>query len=151
MDHYLTLERLEALKNELQELKTVKRIEVSERLKKAKELGDLSENAEYTEAREEQARVETRIVELEDMVRHASLIKKEDQHQKVKIGSTVKVSKEGKEFDFRIVGSNETRPERGLISNESPLGKAFLDRAAGEGVVVKTPSGEARYKILSIN
>ena len=151
MDHYLTPERLEELKKELNELKTIKRIEVSEKLKKAKELGDLSENAEYVEAREEQSRIETKISELEEMIRNANLITKGGQHQTVKIGSTIVVSKNGQETKFTIVGSNETKPEGGLISNESPLGKSFLDKKVGDIVNVKTPSGEVSYKIVSIN
>src|SRR3989344_3425900 len=92
---YLTSERLEALKAELQDLKTSKRIEVAERLKRAKELGDLSENSEYFEAREEQAQLEARIIELEDIVKNASVIGKSTSHSKVEIGSTIEVSKDG--------------------------------------------------------
>lgn len=148
--YYLTTERLEELKKELNELKTAKRIEVAERLKRAKELGDLSENSEYFEAREEQAQVETRIVELEEMVKNASVIKMTSGKTKVQIGSTIDVVKDGKKSVFTIVGSNEASPETGRISNESPLGRAFLGKEAGESVQVKTPKGEVTYKIAKI-
>ena len=151
MDHYLTPERLEELKKELNELKTVNRLEVSEKLKRAKELGDLSENAEYVEAREEQSRIETKIIKLEETIRNASLITKGGQHQTVKIGSTIVVLKDGQERKFTIVGANETRPEAGLISNESPLGKTFLDKRVGDVVTIKTPGGEVKYKIIAID
>lgn len=150
MDYYVTQERLEELKRELEELKTEKRAEVAERLKRAKELGDLSENSEYMEAREEQRRVETRILELEDMIRRAQIITKGGSSEIVGIGSTIKVERNKKEFTFTIVGSNEARPEQGFISNESPLGSAFLKKSVGDSVKVKTPAGEATYKILSI-
>ena len=117
--YYLTAERFEELKTELVNLKTVRRLEVADRLKRAKELGDLSENAEYSEAREEQAVVESRIFEVEDMTYH-------------------------------IVGSNETKPEDGYISNESPLGKAFLGKKPGEDVTVTTPKGDVKYSIVKI-
>lgn len=149
--YYLTPERLEELKAELNELKTVKRIEVSERLKRAKELGDLSENSEYFEAREEQSQVETRIFELEEMIKNASVIEKPAGTTKIiQIGSTIEVSKDGHKSKFTIVGSNEAKPEAGLISNESPLGRAFLGQDAGKIVKVKTPKGEVMYKILSV-
>ena len=151
MDHYLTPERLEELKKELNELKTVQRLEVSEKLKRAKELGDLSENVEYIEAREEQSRIETKIFELEEMVRNASLITKGGQHQTVKIGSTIIVLKDGQERKFTIVGANETKPESGLISNESPLGETFLEKKVGDTVKIKTPGGEVEYKIVAID
>lgn len=148
--YYLTTERLEELKQELGALKTTKRIEVAERLKRAKELGDLSENSEYFEAREEQAQVETRIVELEEMVKNASVIKMTSGKSKVQIGSTIDVSKDGQKSTFTIVGSNEASPETGRISNESPLGQSFLGKEAGETVKVKTPKGEVSYKIVKI-
>ncbi len=147
---YLTPERLEELKAELQDLKINGRIEVSERLKRAKELGDLSENSEYFEAREEQGHIEARIFELEDIIKNARVIAKVDSRT-VRVGSTVEVERNGSErLHFTIVGSNETRPENGLISNESPLGSAFLNKEVGAVVKVKTPKGESTYKILKL-
>lgn len=151
MNYYLTTERLEELKKELEELKTKARIEVAKRLKRAKELGDLSENSEYIEAREEQGLVERRIFELEQMTKNAVLIKKsETPKSTVQIGSTIQVEKDGKTQKFTIVGSNEARPEAGLISNESPLGRGFLGRKEGDAVKVKVPIGEVTYKIVKI-
>ncbi len=149
MEYYLTAERLEELKSELNELKTVKRAEVAERLKRAKELGDLSENAEYMEAREEQNQVETRIVELEDMIKNAAVIR-QTSGSKVQIGSTLEVERNGQKMNFTIVGPNEASPETGKISNESPLGKSFLDKKAGDTVKVKTPAGETIFKIITV-
>lgn len=155
MKQYLTKEKLEELKNELHELKTVKRVEVGENLKRAKELGDLSENSEYFEAREEQAQVEARIFELENMLKDVELIVKPHAGPAtgdvVKVGSTVEVSRAGKKMTLYIVGSNETNPDEGYISNESPLGSAFLGKKAGETVLVQVPGGKkVEYKILAV-
>ena len=149
MNYHLTAERLAELKAELNKLKTVKRIEVADRLKKAKELGDLSENAEYSEAREEQERIENRIVELEDMIQNSELIKKSTDKKHIDIGSTVEVTR--KPMKFFIVGSNEAKPEAGYISNESPLGKELIKHNVGESVMVETPDGrKIEYKISKI-
>ncbi|MEK9170395.1 MAG: transcription elongation factor GreA [Patescibacteria group bacterium] len=147
---YFTKERLEELKKEFENLKTQKRIEVGERLRRAKELGDLSENSEYFEAREEQAQVETRILELEEMIKHAAIIEKVHAAVVVSVGSTVVAEKNGQQMKFTIVGSNEAQPEAGLISNESPLGSAFLGKKSGDKVVVATPGGKVEYLIISI-
>jgi len=149
---YLSKEKLEELKNELQYLKTAKRQEVAERLKRAKELGDLSENAEYMEARDEQATVEGRILELEDIIKNAEIIEKTPSTGVVKVGSTVVVEKTSQpgERKFVIVGSNEANPTQGMISNESPLGRAFLGKKVGDTAVVSAPSGKVEWKIVSI-
>jgi transcription elongation factor GreA len=148
--YYVSAERLEELKQELQNLKTHARVEVAEQLKRAKEYGDLSENAEYAEAKEEQSRVETRIFELEDLLKRAVIIQKSDVADSVQIGSKVTVKKDGKVMSYTIVGSGESRPEEGKISNESPLGRAFLDRKVGEHVEVATPAGKTTYTISKI-
>lgn len=150
MTYYLTPERMEELKKEYELLKGEKRAEVSERLRRAKDFGDLSENSEYIEAREEQARVEARIYELEEMLKNASIIKKGDGGGEVRIGSTVTVEKEGKERNFTIVGSDESKPEENKISNESPLGSAFLGRKVGESISITTPNGAQTYKVTRI-
>lgn len=152
---YLTKERLAELKEELADLKGRRRIEVGERLKKAKELGDLSENSEYFEAREEQAQVETRIGELEDMVKSAEIIEKTHLTNTVAIGSTIEVEKSlpgqaGQRLKFTIVGSTEAKPESGFISNESPLGKNFLGKKVGDKVTISVPKGKVEYAILAI-
>lgn len=149
-EHYLTPERLNKLKTELEDLKSSKRTEITERLKRAKELGDLSENSEYIEAREDQGQLEQRIYELEEMIRNAVLIKKTASGDIAKIGSTVTAQKNDREFKFTIVGANEARPEAGFISNDSPLGKALLNKKAGERAIVSAPAGEIIYKILAV-
>ena len=150
MEHYFTSERLEELKKELDNLKNVKRAEVADRLKKAKELGDLSENSEYIEAREQQRLVETRIIELEDMTKNAVVIQKTGNTNTVAVGSTIEVTKDGQAFKFTITGSDEANPVEGLISNESPMGSAFMGKKLNQEAKVKTPSGEVVYKITKI-
>jgi transcription elongation factor GreA len=148
--HYLTKEKLAELKEELEALKGEKRQEIAERLKTAKDYGDLSENSEYSEAREEQAKVETRIFELEEMLKQISIIEKGSTSDEVGVGSTVTVSKGGASFKYIIVGSNETNPEEGRISNESPLGQALLGHKINDSVNFHTPVGEVVYKITKI-
>ena len=147
---YLTRERLEQLKAELLELKTKKRLEVAERLKRAKELGDLSENSEYFEAREEQGHVEGRIFELEEMLRNAEIFEMKQGDGIVNVGSTVVVERSGVQTKFMIVGSSEAKPVEGKISNESPLGSAFLGKKPGDIAIVNAPKGKLEYKIISI-
>lgn len=147
---YLTKERREEFIKELKELKSKKRIEIAERLKRAKEYGDLSENSEYAEAREEQANVEARIFELEDLLRKAIIISKTDGGDIVRVGSTITVRKGERAAAYTIVGSYEAKPEEGKISDESPLGKAFLKHRAGDSVKVVTPGGTSTYEIVKI-
>lgn len=149
---FITKEGLESLQKEINHLKSVRRKEIAERIQEAKELGDLSENAEYSEAKEEQAFVEGKIQEIEHLLRHVTVIKKNQlSHEKVGIGSTVKVeSGAGKEFTYTIVGANEANPSKGFISNESPIGKAFLDHKVGEKINVPTPRGFIEYTILRV-
>lgn len=146
----MTAEKLEELKLELNNLKTVRRLEVADRLKRAKELGDLSENSEYVEARDEQQLVETRISELEETIKNAAIFEKTSGKAIVQIGSTVEVSKDDKNFRFTIVGPNESNPDTGLISNESPVGRALLGKKPGEIVQVKVPAGVVSYTVVRI-
>lgn len=150
MAEYISEEGLEKLKEELHQLKTAKRQEIAERLEHAKSLGDLSENAEYQETKEEQSLVERQIVELEEMIRNAVVINKNHQTDYVVIGSTVTVTSDRGEQAYKIVGSEEADPPSGKISNESPLGKGFLNRKVGDKVEVKTPGGVAKYEIVKI-
>ena len=150
MAEYISPEGLEKLKRELEGLKTSLRREIAERLETAKALGDLSENAEYHSALEAQSLNEGRIQELEDIIREAVLIKRPDNVNTVHIGSTVEVDSERGRETFTIVGSEEADPLLSKISNESPLGRAFLGREAGETVVIKTPGGNDTYKIKKI-
>jgi transcription elongation factor GreA len=149
--YYLSKSRLDELKKELDNLRTVRRIEVSQKLKKAKEYGDLSENAEYSEAKDEEERVESRINELEDIIKKAVIIKKSSSNS-VQIGSkiTIKNKKTSKTSEFIIVGSNETNPKEGKISNESPIGKAVLGKKVGEVVEINTPAGKVLYQLIKI-
>lgn len=148
---YLTEERRKELEKELEHLRNVARLEVGEHLKRAKEYGDLSENSEYVEAREEQARIESRIAELDDMLKSAIIIKKNAGGGNiVQVGSTVTVKKGDKNITYIIVGSSESDPVNNKISNESPLGRAFLGRTIGEIVEVSTPAGKTKYTIVSI-
>ena len=148
---YLTQERFEELKLELENLKNVKRLDVASRLKTAKEYGDLSENSEYAEAREEQATVEGRIFELEDLMKEVVIIKTgESSGDIVGVGSIVTLKKGDKTIDYTIVGSHEAKPEEGRISDESPLGKAFLGHKVGDVIKVVTPGGPASYEVKKI-
>lgn len=148
--YYLTKERLEELKQELYELKSKRRMEVAEHLKRAKEYGDLSENSEYADAKEEQRQVESRIYELEDLLKRAVIIKKQEGSETVQIGSKVTAKKDDKIIEYTIVGVNESNPREGKISNESPLGRALLGRKVGDSVEVTTPAGRTIYHITKI-
>lgn len=151
----ITKEGLEKLKEELNYLKEVKRKEVAERLKEAISYGDLSENAEYEEAKNEQAFVEGRIMELEEKIKFAKIIdEKLKKGVVVQLGSHVIIqnlsSKSKAEEEFTIVGSTEADPLNHKISNVSPVGKALLDHRAGETVKVMAPSGFIEYKIVKV-
>lgn len=148
---FITEEGLEKLKKELDYLKTEKRQEISRRIQAAKELGDLSENAEYSEAKEQQALNEGKIAEMEETLKNAETI--DDRHSRsnlVNIGSTVKVHNGKKERAFTIVGSNEANPSEGKISNETPLAMSFLGHKVNDEVEVETPRGKMKYIILEI-
>jgi transcription elongation factor GreA len=147
---YLSKERLEELKQELETLLHEGRRNVADRLKRAKEYGDLSENSEYSEAKDEQAAIERRIMELEDTLKNAVIIKKAVSTDVVVVGSTIVVKDKNKSYTYQIVGSHEAMPEEGRISNESPFGKAFLGHSVGEEVKVSTPKGETHYTISKI-
>lgn len=148
---YLTQQKYNDLQNELQELKTVKRKEVAEHLEYARSLGDLSENAEYHEAREEQAQIEARILQIENIVKNAEIVK----HvigDIVEVGSKVIVKKDGesKEIEFNLVGSEEADITVGKISHHSPLGAALLGKKKGEAFTFESPKGVAKYKIINV-
>ncbi|MFZ5365592.1 MAG: transcription elongation factor GreA [Patescibacteria group bacterium] len=146
----LTPEGLEKIKKELDLLKNVRRKEISEKIEKAKELGDLSENAEYHEAKDEQGLVEARISELESLIKSAVVTEKQGGHNMIAVGSEIKVKSPTGEKVFKIVGYNESNPAAGMISNESPLGSAFLGHKKGDKVQVEVPAGVITYEILEI-
>ncbi len=151
---YVSAQRLEELKQKLEELRNVKRKEIAKRIEEARSLGDLSENAEYMEAREEQAFNEGKIKEIEELVREAVVIEENKGRVKtsINVGDSIEVeNSSGERQEFTIVGSNEADPLNNKISNESPLGRSFLGRIPGEEVKALTPSGEVRYKIIKIS
>lgn len=150
----LTFEGLQKLEAELNDLKITKRREVAEKIKEARAQGDLSENAEYDAAKDQQGEIESRIAELEKMLRNAEVIDEDDaQEGKVSLGSRVQLH--DMEFDedleYIIVGSTEADPAEGRISNESPVGKALLGSQEGDTVKVDAPQGEMTFKILKIS
>jgi len=149
-NQYFSPEGLEKLKKELEERKGQTRTDISRKILDARELGDLSENAEYTEAKELQSFNEGRIAELEEIIKNAVVIGPNHKQEVVVVGSTVKVESAHGEQKFTIVGAAESDPAQGFISNESPLGTAFLGRKRDDEVEVRTPSGTMRYRILEI-
>jgi len=148
---YVSKEGLDKLQAELAFLKNTRRRELAERINAAKALGDLSENAEYHEAKDDLAFTTARIQEIENMLKNVSLIEDGVGGTTVQIGSTVTIEVGCKNKSYKIVGSNEADPVSGLISNESPLGSAFLGRSKGDRVDVETPAGTSTYTILSIS
>ena len=150
----LTPEGLRKLEEELELLKTVKRKEIAERIRASKEFGDISENAEYEDAKNEQAFVEGRIQQLDAMLRTAKVI---DNHSapadQITVGSTVRVKDlaSGDQTAYTIVGSLEADPDQDRISNESPVGRALLGRRVGETVEVVVPAGKIRYSVMKIS
>ena len=148
---YLTPEGKTKLEEELEHLREVRRKEVADRLHEAMEDGELIENAEYEAAKNEQAFVEGRILEIDYMLAQAIIIEPDEDTEHVVIGSTV-VIKEGskKSETYTIVGAAEANPKEGLISNESPLGRALLDKKVGQRVDVQAPAGELRFKVIKI-
>ena len=151
----LTQEGLTKLEQELGHLKSVRRPEVAERIRQSKELASTQNNAEFDDAKNEQAFVEGRILTLEQMITDATIIDEEHAHRasKVEVGSTVTLSEgEGKkQQEFHIVGSAEAAPNEGRISNESPVGIALLGRRVGDAVQVNVPKGVLRYTINKIS
>lgn len=151
----VTKEGLDKLKEELEYLKGTKRREVAERIKEAISYGDLSENSEYEESKNEQAFVEGRILELEEKIKHARIIAEHQKTKSVQLGSTVHLKNLTKKKDeveiYTIVGSTETDPFGGKISNESPVGNSLLDKQKGDRVKVISPSGSAEYEIVKID
>ncbi|MBQ2746236.1 MAG: transcription elongation factor GreA [Clostridia bacterium] len=150
----LTDDGLKKLQDELENLKTTGRKEIAEKIKIARGYGDLSENSEYDEAKNEQAKIEARIVEIEAMLKNVEIITDVKGSTKtVMLGSKVKIL--DVEFDeeatYRIVGSAEADPNEGLISDESPVGKALLGHKVGDTVFAEAPAGEIEFKIIAIS
>src|SRR5699024_5293082 len=151
---YMTEEGLENLENELHVLKTEKRKEIVERIKVARDFGDLSENSEYDSAKEEQAFVETRIAQVEKMIRNSVIIENDGEDADVvALGRKVTFIElpDGDEETYAIVGSAEADPFEGKISNDSPMAKSLLGKGDGEEVSVPTPGGDMKVKIVNIS
>ncbi|OKL38181.1 transcription elongation factor GreA [Domibacillus mangrovi] len=151
--YMMTLVGKEKLEQELEHLKSVKRKEVVERIKIARSFGDLSENSEYDSAKEEQAFVEGRIGTIETMIRNAKIIEENSVNSdEVSLGKTVTFIElpDGEEESYTIVGSAEADPFEGKISNDSPIAKSMIGRRVGDKVIVQTPAGEMKVKIVSI-
>ncbi|HPT08197.1 MAG TPA: transcription elongation factor GreA [bacterium] len=150
-EQIITREGYNKLNDELNYLNSVKRKEIAERIERAKELGDLSENAEYSEAKDAQALNEGRILELSNILKNVTIVENINNDKgKIDMGSIVKVVSNGQEKEYEIVSFNEADPLNGKISNESPLGMAFLNKKKGDEVTVETPRGEVKYKILNV-
>ena len=151
--YVMTYEGIRKLEHELEFLKTVKRKDITEKIKVALGYGDLSENAEYEEAKNDQAFVEGRIIQLENMLRNASVIdENEIEKDVVSIGSLVKVKDYvfNEEVQFYIVGSAEADPMENKISNESPVGSALVGKKAGAIIEVTVPDGVGKYEVLEV-
>lgn len=149
MSTYLSAEGLEKLKQEYEDRKKRVRNEISEKISAAKELGDLSENFEYQEAKDAQGLNEMRLVELEGMIKDYSLVEQQTGGT-IGLGSRFVTEANGTTRTFEIVGSNEADPLKGKISNESPIGMAFIGHNEGEMIEVNVPSGTMKYKILKV-
>ncbi|MEX0910389.1 MAG: transcription elongation factor GreA [Candidatus Paceibacterota bacterium] len=149
---YLSQEKYDELRDELNYLKTTERKSVAEQLEYAKSLGDLSENAEYHEARDKQADIEDRIKELQNILQSAIIVdKQKNKTGGVNVGSLVKVQKKGGEaVTYTIVGSEEANMAEGKISYHSPIGAALMNKKKGDKVVATTPRGEVEYAILEV-
>lgn len=149
----LTEAGLKKIEEELEELRTHKRKEIAEKIKIARSFGDLSENSEYDEAKNEQAKVEARIADLEAMLKNVKMVDESiSDGTTVEIGSTVRVFdvEFEEEVVYQVVGSAESDPANGKISDESPVGRALLSGRTGAEVVAETPQGELKFKILEI-
>ncbi|MCI5840192.1 MAG: transcription elongation factor GreA [Peptoniphilaceae bacterium] len=148
----LSKEYYEKLKDELEFLKTKRRPEIAEKIKVARAFGDLSENAEYDEAKNEQAEVEERIAKVENMIRNAKTIEEDTSSDVVSLGKIVKIHDEkyNEDLEYKIVGTAEASPFDGRISNESPVGSALLGAKIGQTVETETPQGILKYTVLEI-
>ena len=149
----LTYTGLKALESELEELKVVKRKEVAVKIREAREQGDLSENAEYDAAKDEQRDIETRIEEIEKLLKNVEVVDEDEVDlDKISVGCTVVLydNEFEEEVEYKIVGSTEANSLGGKISNESPLGIALLGKTVGDDVVVETQFGTSEFKVLKI-
>ena len=149
----LSKEYLQKLQDELEYLKTKRRPEIAEKIKEARSFGDLSENADYDEAKNEQGEVESRIAKVEDMIRHAKTFEDSTNKDEVSVGSKVLIHDEefDEDLEYKIVGTAESNPLEGFISNESPVGAALLGKKVDDRVEVVTPNGKMYFTVKGIN
>ncbi|MCC8022292.1 MAG: transcription elongation factor GreA [Clostridiales bacterium] len=153
-EYLMTSDGLKELKEELEQLKTLGRQDIAEKIKVARSFGDLSENSEYDEAKSEQAKIEARISEIEAIMLRVRVIDDaEISTNTIGMGSKVKIKNvdTGDEFQYTIVGFAQANPAEGLISDDSPVGKALMNRKKGENVEVEAPIGTLKFKIMSIS
>ena len=149
----ITYKGLKKLQDELEDLKVNQRAAIAEKIKEARAQGDLSENAEYDAAKDEQAHIEGRITEIEELLKHVEVVDEDDvQKDKVSVGCTVRLLdvELGDEMEYQLVGASESNSLAGKISNESPVGKAIVGATVGQTVTVETEAGSFDYKILEI-
>lgn len=152
MTHFLTAEGKKQLEEKLSYYKSTRRVEVAQKIAVAREFGDLSENAEYDAAKEEQGHIEAEIKQMEDILLNCKIIESNEEEGVVGIGSTIKVYDEEfeEELVLKILGSTESDPAKGIISNNSPVGSALVGHKVGDRVVVKMEAGDITYKILEV-
>jgi len=146
--YHLTIDGKKELETELSEL-VANRSQIAEKIANARDYGDLSENAEYDAAREEQAQLETRIAELEEILSNADIIKP-SKSKNIQVGSTVEL-KNGKKVTYQVVGPVEADPLEGKISNESPIGAALMGKKVGDKVTIETPKGDVTYAVEAVS
>ena len=148
----MTLEHKKELEDRLHFLKVTGRPEAAERIRVAREFGDLSENAEYDIAKEEQAKMEAEIIEIEAKLKKAKIIEEKKKGDVVDFGSKILIENmvTKQQYEYAIVGSSESNPFKGKISNDSPIGKAMLGKKKGDEVAVNAPQGEIKYKVIKI-
>ncbi len=145
----LTADGIKELENEMKTL-VGSRGDIAERIKTAREFGDLSENAEYSAARQEQEKTESRIAEIEHVLKNAETIASPKKKDVVELGNTVELKNKDGNKKFTVVGSVEANPLEGKISNESPIGQVLMGKKVGEEVEIKTPAATNKYKIVSV-
>lgn len=148
--YYLSKEKYEEFKEEKEELEEEKIPEIADKIDEAKQMGDLSENASYKAAREEMAWAKTRIQELTEILDNAEVVEKKENATEIDLGTTFTVEVNGNKREYELVGSQEADPADRKISNESPLGAAFMGKEEGDEVEVEIPAGKQTYKIIEI-
>lgn len=146
----MSAEKFADMQKELEQRSKILRKEIADRISQAKELGDLAENFEYHEAKEQQALNESRIIQLQDMIRDVAIVEEHSGGNHISLGATFVVELNGTEKQFTLVGANEANPLDGKISNESPIGRAFMGKSEEDSILIDVPSGKVSYTIKRI-